>query len=187
MPSSPADMMTAMLNNLEEKTGNTLEHWLKAVGKSGEEKHNAIINFLKTNHGMTHGYANLIAFKFRGQFEESKSGTDLITDQFKGDKQALLPWYENLWEYIQSLGNDVKLAPRKSYVSFRRSKQFAILKASTKSRLDVGLILKGVEPTERLQEGKQFSGMMTHCVAVTSENDIDDELKGWLKDAYDRA
>ena len=96
MPSSPADMMAAMLNNLQEKTGNTLDHWLNVVGKSGEEKHNTIIKFLKTNHGLTHGYANLIAFKFRGQFEESKSGTDLIRDQFKGDKQALLTWFKNL-------------------------------------------------------------------------------------------
>ena len=80
MPSSPADMMAAMLNNLQEKTGNTLDHWLNVVGKSGEEKHNTIIKFLKTNHGLTHGYANLISFKFRRQFEESKSGTDLIRD-----------------------------------------------------------------------------------------------------------
>ena len=65
MPSSPQKMMSAMLNNLEVKTGNTLQHWLKVVGKSGEEKHNAIIKFLKTNHGLTHGYANLIAFKYR--------------------------------------------------------------------------------------------------------------------------
>lgn len=187
MPTSPTDMMAAMLNNLEGKTGKPLNNWLKVVQKSGEVKHNSIIKFLKNNHGLTHGYANLIAFKFRGQFEEVKSGDGLIEDQYKGDKENLKPFYEILKNYCMSMGKDVELAPRNSYVSFRRSKQFAILKASTKSRLDVGLILKGVEPTERLQEGKQFSGMMTHCVSITGEADIDDELKGWLKDAYDRA
>lgn len=187
MPTSPADMMTAMLNNMEDKTGNTLEHWLKVTAKSGEEKHNDIIKFLKVNHGLTHGYANIIAFKHREQFEKPKSNEEMIADQFKVGKSVLLPWYEILRDYIQSLGADVELAPRKSYVSFRRSKQFAILKASTKTRLDVGLILKGVESTPQLQEGKQFSGMMTHCVSITSESDIDDELKGWLKEAYERA
>ena len=141
-------MMAAMLNNLEGKTGNSLNHWLKVVQESGEEKHNSIIKFLKTNHGLTHGYVNLIAFKFRGQFEEVKSGDELIEDQYKGGKENLKPLYETMKYYCISLGKDVELSPRNSYVSFRRSKQFAILKASTKSRLDVGLILKGVEPAE---------------------------------------
>ncbi|MBC8256393.1 MAG: DUF4287 domain-containing protein [Candidatus Marinimicrobia bacterium] len=187
MPTSPADMMAAMLNNMENKTGNTLEYWLKVTAESKEEKHNDIIKFLKVNHGLTHGYANIIAFKHREQFEKPKSNEEMIADQFKAGKSVLLPWYEILRDFIQSLGVDVELAPRKSYVSFRRSKQFAILKASTKSRLDVGLILKGVESTKRLQEGKQFSGMMTHCVSITAEADIDGELKGWLKDAYSKA
>jgi hypothetical protein len=51
----------------------------------------------------------------------------------------------------------------------------------------VGLILKGVAETSRLKTGKQFSGMMTHCVAVHSKKEIDSELKSWLKDAYDKA
>ena len=187
MPSSPAEMMAAMLNNLEDKTGNTLNNWLKVVVGSGEEKYNAIIKFLKSHHGLTHGYANLIAFKFREQFEAPKSDADLIADQYKGDKKALLPLYHSLKEYIESLGKDVELAPRKTYVSFRRTKQFAIVKVSTKTRLDVGLMLKGIESNDRLREGKQISGMMTHCLSVKSDVQIDGELKGWLKEAYEKA
>lgn len=187
MPSSHEDMMAAMANNLEEKTGHNLDHWLKAVKSSGEEKHMAIIKYLKAEHGLTHGYANFIAFKYREQFETPKSGGDMVSDQYTGAKAALKPIYDELCKVVKGFGKEVDVSPRKTYVTIRRSKQFAIFKASTKDRMDVGLILKGAPETARLQSGKQFSGMMTHCVAVHSKDDIDDELKGWLKQAYDKA
>lgn len=187
MPASPEEMMASMLKNLPEKTGNTLDHWLKEVEKSGEEKHNAIIKFLKTEHGLTHGYANLIAFRFRSRDEAEPSGEQWIADQYSGAKAGLKPLYDQLCGIVEKFGDDVDCSPRKTYVTIRRSKQFAIFKASTKDRLDVGLILKGEPETDRLQSGKQFSGMMTHCVAVHSESDINDDLKNWLKQAYDKA
>lgn len=88
---------------------------------------------------------------------------------------------------LKSIGDDVDISARKTYVTIRRSKQFSIFKPSTKDRLDVGLVLKGEPETDRLQSGKQFSGMMTHCVAVQSKSDINNELKSWLKQAYESA
>lgn len=187
MPASPEEMMATMLKNLPEKTGNSLDHWLKIVAESREEKHNAIIKYLKTEHGLTHGYANLIAFKFRSLNEEELSGDAWISAQYSGAKAGLKPLFDRLCEVVQEFGDDVDCSPRKTYVTIRRSKQFAIFKASTKDRLDVGLVLKDVPETKRLQSGKQFSGMMTHCVAVHSKSDIDDELKSWLKKAYENA
>lgn len=187
MPSTPHDMMTAMLANLEEKTGHGMDHWFSVVEKSGEEKHMAIIKHLKSEHGLTHGYANLIAMKFRQRFESPKSETDLVSAQYAGAKAGLKPIYDQLVDMVKSLGDDVDVSPRKTYVTIRRSKQFAIFKASTKERLDVGFVLKGVEPTDRLRGGKQFSGMMTHAVGVSDASEIDDELKVWLKQAYEAA
>jgi hypothetical protein len=187
MPTSPQEMMAAMMKNLAEKTGHDLNHWLKVVKTSGEEKHMAIIKHLKSEHGLTHGYANFIAFKVREESEPPKSGDDLVTDLFKGPKEAMKPLYDSLVKIVEKFGIDVDVSPRKTYVTIRRSKQFAIFKPSTRDRLDVGLILKGVAETSRLKTGKQFSGMMTHCVAVHSKKEIDSELKSWLKDAYDKA
>ena len=187
MPTSPQEMMAAMMKNLAEKTGHDLNHWLKVVKASGEEKHMAIIKHLKSEHGLTHGYANFIAFKAREESEPPKSGDDLVSDLFMGPKEAMKPLYNELVKTVEIFGDDVDVSPRKTYVTIRRSKQFAIFKPSTKDRLDLGLILKGVEETARLQSGKQFSGMMTHCVAVHSKNDIDTELKQWLKSSYDKA
>lgn len=187
MPNSPEEMMVTMAKNIKEKTGFALQHWLKIVAKSGEEKHMAIIQFLKSEHGLTHGYANFIAFKYRELFELPKNDLDLVAGQYSGQKSVLKPIYDELCKRVRKFGKDVEISPRKTYVTIRRSKQFAIFKASTKDRLDVGLVLKNHAETDRLQSEKQFSGMMTHCVAVYSISDVDHELIYWLKQAYVQA
>ena len=63
MAKSPEEMADAMIANMKEKTGKTLEQWIAVAKKSGEEKHGQVVKFLKTEHGMTHGFANLIAHK----------------------------------------------------------------------------------------------------------------------------
>lgn len=187
MPNSPQETMNAMMKNLKEKTGHDFNHWLDILNNSGQDKHMKKINFLKKEHGLTHGYANFIVMKSNELSEPVKSDDDLLNDLFKNQKMVLRPIYDQLVQYVNSLGSDVEVAPRKTYVTIRRNKQFAIFKPSTKERLDVGLILKGHEETPRLSIGKQFSGMMSHCVAIHSDNDIYPELKNWIKTAYENA
>ena len=95
--------------------------------------------------------------------------------------------YDVLVQSVEQSGNDVDASPRKTYETILRSKQFAIFKPSTKDRLDVGIILKGMAETHRLSTGKQFSDIMTHCVAIQTKFDIDSELLNWPKDAYNNA
>ncbi len=75
MAKSPEDMANAMIANMKEKTGKTLEQWIAIARKSGEEKHGAIVKHLKSGHGMTHGYANLVAHKTLKSDAGSSSGT----------------------------------------------------------------------------------------------------------------
>ncbi len=81
----------------------------------------------------------------------------------------------------------MEVAPKKSYVSLRRKKQFAILQPSTKDRLDVGINLKGHETTDRLEAAGSFNAMVSHRVRVTRKSDINAELKRWLREAYKAA
>ena len=87
----------------------------------------------------------------------------------------------------RKLGKDVEVAPKKTYVSLRRSKQFAIVQPSTRTRVDLGLNLKGVEPTERLEASGSFNAMVSHRVRLEKKGDVDKALKGWLAEAYARA
>jgi hypothetical protein len=79
------------------------------------------------------------------------------------------------------------VSPKKAYVSIRRSKQFAIIQPSTATRLDVGINLKGTKPTGRLEASGSFNAMVTHRVRVATIDDVDKELLGWLKQAYEAA
>lgn len=63
MPSSPEEMANAMVANMKEKTGKSLDQWLAVARKTGGEKHGQVVKALKSDHGLTHGYANLVAHK----------------------------------------------------------------------------------------------------------------------------
>lgn len=86
---------------------------------------------------------------------------------------------------MQKFGGDVEIAPKKSYASLRRKKQFAIFQPSTATRMDVGINLKGADPTTRLEASGSFNAMVSHRVKVAGKNEVDKELIGWLRSAYE--
>lgn len=183
------DAATAtMIRNLEEKSGKTLAQWVAVVTAMGAKKHGEIVAALKATHGLGHGYANLVAHAAKGSVgDDAPPADDLVAAQYSGDKAALRPLYDALIAAVQKFGDDVEISPKKTYVSLRRSKQFALLQPSTKTRLDVGLNLKGEAPEGRLEASGSFNAMCTHRVRVESKTDVDATLIAWLKRAYDRA
>jgi predicted transport protein len=167
--------------NLQDKTGRSMPEWIEVVSASGLSKHTEILNWLKSEHGLTHGFANGIALAFRDR--DSTGDVDLVAAQYSGAKAALLPIYERLVDAALTLGADVEVVPKKSSVSLRRSKQFALIEAPSAKRIQLGLQLKGDPVTERLLAG---NAMCSHRVILTRVEDIDAELLGWLRQAYDR-
>jgi len=182
------DALATMVANLKDKTGKTLDQWVALASKSKLAKHGEIVKWLKSEHELGHGYANLIAAKtLEAAAGGAAGGDDLLAAQYSGAKAALKPWCDALIAKLRAFGADVELAPKKSYVSVRRSKQFALIQPSTADRLDVGIQLKGVAPTARLEASGSFNSMVSHRVRITAANQIDAELLGWLRDAYERA
>jgi len=187
MSKTPEQMAATMIANLKANTGKTLAQWLQVVKKTGLDKHGAIVKLLKTEHGMTHGYANLVAHEHLGSAATGKPAGDLVAAQYAGKKAALRPIYDALAAAARKLGKDVELSPKKAYVSLRRSKQFGLIQPSTATRVDVGLCLGDAAPTDRLEQAGSFNSMVTHRVRVTAPEQVDAELKKWLKQAFARA
>ncbi|MEM9533197.1 MAG: DUF4287 domain-containing protein [Pseudomonadota bacterium] len=184
---SPEQQLQTMINNLKDRTGKDLDTWLAAVKKAGLAKHGEIVKFLKSDHDVTHGFANLIASEFLKTGVSAKAPEELVESQYAGPKSALRPIYDTLIGVVERFGDDVEVSPKKSYVSLRRSKQFAIIQPSTASRLDVGISLKDADSTDRLESSGSFNAMVSHRVRVEDAIEIDSELKDWLKQAYDQA
>ncbi|MGE0884187.1 MAG: DUF4287 domain-containing protein [Blastocatellales bacterium] len=177
-----------MIQNLKEKTGKSLDEWVKIAKASKLEKHGEIIKHLKTDHGLGHGYANLVAHTLKGQSEEGKAAAeDPVAAQYAGEKAGLRPIYDALIKAVEKFGKDVEISPKKTYVSLRRNKQFALIQPTTKTRVDVGINLKGVAPTGKLEASGSFNAMVSHRVRVENAKEVDKELVGWLKQAYDQA
>jgi len=112
---------------------------------------------------------------------------DLVEAQYAGKKAGLRPVYDAVIAAVKKLGGDVEIAPKKAYVSLRRSKQFCIVQPSTPTRLDVGLNLKGKPTTARLEASGSFNAMVSHRVRLEKKQHVDAELKQWLKEAYEGA
>jgi predicted transport protein len=181
-------MEAAMIANMKARTGKTLPQWIKIARAQKLAKHGEMVKFLKAEHSMGHGFANLVALNvLRQDSGGAPAGDDLVATQYAGKKAGLRSVYDALIEAVKKLGGDVEVAPKKAYVSLRRSKQFAIIQPSTATRVDVGLNLKGDDTTDRLEASGSFNSMVSHRVRLESKKDVNAELKKWLKAAYQRA
>ena len=186
MPTQPDKATQTFITNIETKTGKTIAQWVK-LARQGGAKHGAMMKYLKTEHGLSHGYANFIALQALDDAPKAATVDAAVDEQYTGAKAALRPIYDKLMAAVQRFGEDVEVAPKKGYISLRRKKQFACLFPSTATRFDVGLILKNVPPGDRLEASGSFNAMVTHRVRVTDVKEVDKELVAWLRQAYDAA
>ena len=181
------DAATAkMIANLEASSGRSFADWIVLAKGSGQAKHGRMVAWLKEEQGLTHGYANLVAHKTLASDAGSQGSDDLMTAMFEGPKAAMRPAYDKVAAIVEGLGG-VEFAPKKGYVSFRRSKQLGLAQPSTKDRLDLGLILKGVEPEGRLEKAGSWNAMVTHRVRIASADEVDAEVEAWIRRAWEAA
>ena len=104
---------------------------------------------------------------------------------YAGPKAALRPIHDKVMQDVAKFG-EFEIAPKKTYVSLRRKKQFAMIGPATNTRVEVGLNLKGVTATGRLV-AMPPEGMCSHVVKLTSVDDANAELIAWIRAAYDAA
>ncbi len=185
---TPEEATQTMINNLPEKTGKSLEQWFALIKSKKLSKHGDIMKLIKGEHGVSHGFANSIAILYSRQAKGAPSNVEeIVAAQYAGPKAALKPLYNEIIRAVKGFGKDVLISPKKANVSLRRNKQFALIQPTTKDRIDLGLILRGVPVKGRLEEGGTFSGMCTHRVRLQSKSDLDKEVLNWLRQAYEQA
>jgi hypothetical protein len=172
--------LQTMIDNMPEKTGKSLKEWKTLLKSKSFAKHSEAVKYLKEEQNVTHGFANTIVLLSK---DENEAPNDLVDNQYKG-KENLIPVYERLISVLKTFGDDVKIVPKKASVSVIRKKQFTLINPATKTRIDLGLKLKNKPVTERLENSGPFGTMCTHRVKLSSPEEIDDQLKEWLNEAY---
>ncbi len=187
-------MVQDWIAKLPEKTGRTLEQWIELVKKSGPPGEKERRNWLKTQHELGTNTAWWIAERAEGKGMEDgdpkaylKAAVQYVEAMFAGPKAGLRPIHDKLLELGLKLGEDVKACPCQTIVPLYRNHVFAQIKPSTRTRIDFGYALKDMKPTGRLIDTGGFAkkDRITHRIPITALADIDDEVKLWLKTAYD--
>lgn len=175
------------LANLKERTGKTLDQWVKIVKKDGPSTEKERREWLKAEHGLTTNYASWVAERAEGKGAPTDYDPDAYVESMFEKKPDLKPIYDALLKLGLALGKDVKACPCQTIVPLFRTHVFAQLKPSTKTRVDLGLALKDRKCPARLIDTGGFAkkDRITHRIEITSAADIDDFVKKWLRTAYE--
>lgn len=182
------------IQNLAAKTGRSLDEWLKFIKKSGPKTEQERREWLKAEHGLGTNYASWLAERAEGKGGEDgdpeaylRAAEGYVEKMFAGPKESLRPTYDALLKLGLGLGKDVKACPCQTIVPLFRKHVFAQIKPATQTRIDLGFALKDLRASSRLIDTGGFAkkDRITHRVGITSLKDIDDEVKGWLKTAYE--
>lgn len=187
----PQKALETQIKNIQTKTGKSLDDLAKIVKKSGLTKHGEIRDMLKKELGLGHGDANTLThviLKSDGASvtqEATSAGGDVLDTIYTGPKAHMRPIHEALMKKINTFG-EFEVAPKKGYVSLRRKKQFAMIGPATNTRFEVGLNVKGLKAGGRLEE-LPAGGMCNYKVKLTDVSEVNDELYGWIKQAFDNA
>jgi hypothetical protein len=190
------EYLQAIVANLPEKTGRSLDEWIALTKKAGPKEEAEQVKWLKAKHGLGGTTAGLIAERAQGKGEENSDGalyvraaTGYVEAMYAGPKADLRPLHDALIEMVRALGDDVKICPCTTIVPFYREHVFAQIKPTTRTRIDFGLALKGVtkKVPKRLIDtgGLQKGDRITHRIPITTPAEIDAEVREWAKIAYD--
>ena len=178
--------LETQIRNIQTRTGKSLDELFDVIRKSGLTKFGELRDMLKRDLKMGHGDANTLVHAFEAaKAEPASAGGDVLDEIYSGPKATLRPIHEKLMNAISAFG-PFETAPKKAYVSLRRKKQFATIGPATKTRVEVGLNMKGVPATSRLI-ALPPGGMCQYKINVMEAGEVDKELIGWIQQAYDNA
>jgi len=177
------------LDNIQKKTGQSLDELAGIIKKSGLTKHGEIRDYIKRELGLGHGDANTLVhavLQSDGQRAAEGKSTDAVLDEiYSGAKAHMRPIHERLMKEIVKFG-EFEIVPKKGYVSLRRKRQFAMIGPKTNTRFEVGINAKDLKKNARLLEQPKGS-MCNYIVNVTGAQEVSPELIAWIKSAYESA
>ena len=182
------------VKELPAKTGRSIEEWIALVKQEGPPTEKERREWLKTKHKVGSNAAWWIAERAEGKGGINSEAEDYleaaeeyVREMFSGKKAALAPLYDQFLNLGFRMGEDVKACPCKTMVPLYRKHVFAQIKPTTNSRIDLGLALGDRKTPKRLINtgGFEKKDRITYRIEITKASDIDDEVKRWLKMAYE--
>jgi Domain of unknown function (DUF5655) len=178
-------MIARSADLLVRQTGVTVPEWNERVRSSGADRDEDELRAWLTQQDVT-GYAQHLLVMERFGYPDFliTNAAELIDAQY-ADREQLRPTLDKILAATESFG-DGWIQARKGYVSlFTPRRTFAIIRPSTKKRVDLGLRLPDRDPSGRLEAAKRLGNEAINIrVGLRSVDDVDEEVLELLKTAY---
>ena len=187
MAKTSGEFEQEFIQTAKEKTGKTLEQWLPVVKKSGLGKQMEITNWLKTEHKLNHLQASLLAGLFLNNGKPVYQNEGSLLDNQFAKCEEMRPLFNAISEKVLKLFPDTQVIPKKTYVSFTATREFAAINIKHKE-IRLGMDLGETEFNETVQKTK-LSGPMpriSHMAVITDMKQFDKKLLEYLQLSYNR-
>lgn len=127
MPKSPEEMMAAIMRNLVARTSRSAQEWAAIGAAVPAGKFTERLKFLQQTQGLGRGQAQAVLWYGEHGADYAPTSYDqLVAAQYAGRRAALRPIFDAVLKAAQTLGDDVEIGARQTYVSFNHGRQFAI-------------------------------------------------------------
>jgi hypothetical protein len=180
-------MYESIAQQLVRQTGDDVGAWNEKVRAAHVDDERSLRAWL-AKQGVTGYPAMLLGFERFGYPDYLLASADELIEGQYADRPALRPIYDAILARLPAVG-DVTVQTRKTYVSLLTPRRtFAAIQPTTRTRVDLGLRLEGVAPTDRLVPAPNFGqSAVTMKVGLTRADEVDDEVEGWLRQAYEQS
>jgi hypothetical protein len=189
-------MVQKWVAELKQKTGRSLKEWQTHITRNGPDDLEARRQWLKAEYGLGTNTAWWLAERADGRptWDENPEtylsmAPKYVDEMFAGPKAHLRPLADALMRLAMDVADDVKFCPCKTMIPFYREHVIAQIKPTTNKRIDFGFAVDAATPfTVRLKDtgGLKKKDRITHRIEMTKPEDIDVEVEGYLRLAYER-
>jgi Domain of unknown function (DUF5655)/Domain of unknown function (DUF4287) len=184
-------MMEAVTRSMKERTGRTLEEWVRLVDEEGPDplQQKDVRRWLKDVHEVPQNSQWAIADAAARAAGWERPSVDEYADAlYAGAKAPLRPLHDAVVELATGLGSDTAVEGRAAYAPIVRRTQFAAVAPGPRATLRVGLRYRGKVPDDpRLAPAKGFAQAthVLHLDAGAGEGEVR-SLEPLLREAYDQ-
>ncbi|KAB7530274.1 DUF4287 domain-containing protein [Flagellimonas olearia] len=184
MTLGPKQMGEAIIKNLKEKTGKSLEEWVQLILIHELTDKKEIMDFLKSDNRLGHFQALKIFEHHSGK--DIYKDPDKLIDQFF-DSERTRTLFDHVRSKVFEIGDDITLRPCLIYIPFYRNRQFAVLTKTKGDKIILGLNLPEnhtgnglLEPTSKLGGSERINAKTT----IKGKNDLNAMLMDLITISY---
>jgi predicted transport protein len=187
MVKTSAELEREFIDTAKEKTGKSLEEWISLAESSDCSKRNELLEWLKANYGLNHMQSQFVAGIYLNNGKPVYAAENNLLAVHFAKSPSMFALFEETSSKIMSHFPGTKLIPKKTYLSFTESREFAAINVMQRE-IRIGLDL-GDLPFDDIVQTSRLKGPMpriSHMIAVNEVKQINQRLIDLIAESFTR-